>query len=103
MYTSENYTFAELKDVLSEMHQLKHSYNPAHFIYRGGMNTDMVWSTPRAYAMRNFRLHINLTVCIYAPGVEVAYTYVNPNGFSYYIIDNVIAMATLRRCRNVLL
>ena len=72
----------------------------------------------------NFRLHVNLTVCIYvnltvciyvnltvwnltvwiyAPGAEVAYTYVNPNGFSYYIIDNVIAMATLRGCRNVLL
>ena len=83
------------------------------------MNTDMVWSTPRAYAMRDFRLHVNLTVwiyvnltvCIYvnltvwiyAPGAEVAYTYVNPNGFSYYIIDNVIDMGTLRGCRNDLL
>ena len=63
-------------DVLGEIQQLIHSYNPAHVIYGGDMNADLARSTLHAHALRNFILDFNLTVCIDAPEAEVAYTYV---------------------------
>ena len=40
-------------DVLIEIQQLLHSYNPTHVIYGGDMNTDLARSTPQARALRN--------------------------------------------------
>ena len=48
------------------------------------MNTDLA-RTPHAHAFRNFILDFNLTVCIVAPEAEVAYTYVNSNGFRFLV------------------
>ena len=80
-------TFAEYMDVLAEIQQLIHTYNPAHVIYGVDMNTDSTRNTPHAYALRNFMSDDNLTVCIDAPGAQVPYTYVSPNGLTSRI-DN---------------
>ena len=95
-------------DALCETQQLIHSYGLAHVIYGGDMNTDLTRSTPHAHALMNSILDFNLSVCIDAPKVEVAYTYVSPNGFisriehfvvtvklghrvlECYIIDNLV-------------
>ena len=37
-----------------EIRQLIHTYNPAHVIYGGDMNTDLTRNTPHAYAIRKF-------------------------------------------------
>ena len=60
----EDDKFAEDMEVLSEIQQLIHTYNPAHVIYGGDMNTDLTRNTPHAYALRNFISDFNLTVCI---------------------------------------
>ena len=48
---SEDDTFAEYMDVLGEIQQLIHSYNPAHVIYGGDINTDLARSTPHAHVI----------------------------------------------------
>ena len=83
---SEHGKFAEYMEVLSEIQQLIHTYNPAHVIYGGDMITDLTRNTPHAYALRNFISDFNLTVCI---DTQVPYTYVSPNGLTSRI-DNFL-------------
>ena len=81
-------------DVLGETQQLKHSYNPAHVIYGGDMNTNLARSTLHAHTLRNFILDVNLNVCIDPPEAEEADTCVSPNGFSSRI-DHFMVTATM--------
>ena len=84
---SEDDKCAEYMDVLGEIQQLIHTYNPAHVIYGGDINTDLTRNTLHAYALRNFISDFNLTVSIYAPYAQVPYTYISPNGLTSRI-DN---------------
>ena len=58
---SEDDKCAEYMDVLGEIKQLIHIYNPAHVIYGRDMGTDLAGSTPHEHALRNFILDFNLS------------------------------------------
>ena len=91
---AEHDKLAEYMEVLSEIQQLIHTYNPAHVIYGGDMNTNLNRNTPHAYALRNFISDFNLTVCIDAPDAQVPHTYVSPNSLTSRI-DNFLTTANL--------
>ena len=51
MVAQQDDTFAEYLEVLDEIQQLIQSYNPAHVIYGGDMNTDLARNTPHTHVI----------------------------------------------------
>ena len=60
MVAQQDDTFAEYLDVLGEIQQLIHSYNPAHVIYGGDMNTDLARNTPPAHVIHGGDMNTDL-------------------------------------------
>lgn len=80
-------------EVLSEIHQIIHKLDPAHVVFGGDLNTDLIRNSPHTRALMEFIQEVDFTPCINVDIANVPYTYIGPVSTSR--IDHFMSSSAL--------
>ena len=74
----EDESYHQSVDVLNEIEQLIHKFDPLHVIVGGDLNTDLDRNTPQTRLLRQHMETFNMTACIDLQIANVPYTFICP-------------------------
>ena len=91
----EDDSYYKFVEVMNEIEQLIHRYNPSHVILGGDLNTDLSRNSPQTQVLRQHIETFNLTVCIDLQKADVPYTFICPATSNTSRIDHFMVTNNL--------
>jgi len=83
-------------EVISEVEEMIHKFDPTHVLFGGDLNTDLIRSSPHAAVLKKFINDFSMTTCIDLNIADVPYTFIGPNSKSR--IDHFLASPAMGSC-----